>query len=62
VLGRPKVITDRSKVKELKTAGDSLPTIAQEFNGSGRRIRARARITARWINGFIDRAYLNQRV
>jgi hypothetical protein len=32
VLGRPKVITDRSKVKELRTAGYSLPTIAQEMN------------------------------
>ena len=30
--GRPRVITDRGKVKELRAAGKSLPTIAREMN------------------------------
>jgi DNA invertase Pin-like site-specific DNA recombinase len=30
--GRPKVITDRGKVKELRAQGKSLPTIAREMN------------------------------
>src|SRR6516162_4452586 len=29
--GRPKVITDRGKVKELRAAGHSLPPIAREM-------------------------------
>jgi hypothetical protein len=31
-LTKPKVITDRGKVKELRAAGKSLPTIAREMN------------------------------
>ena len=31
-LGRPNVITDRGKVKELRAAGHSLPAIAREMN------------------------------
>ena len=30
--GRPKVITDRGKVKELRAAGKSLPAIAREMS------------------------------
>src|SRR5215467_10955978 len=30
--GRPKVVTDRAKVKELRAAGHSLPAIAREMN------------------------------
>jgi DNA invertase Pin-like site-specific DNA recombinase len=30
--GRPRVITDRAKVKELRAAGKSLPAIAREMN------------------------------
>jgi DNA invertase Pin-like site-specific DNA recombinase len=30
--GRPKVITDRGKVKKLRAAGKSLPAIAREMN------------------------------
>src|SRR5215467_63487 len=30
--GRPRVITDRAKVKELRAAGHSLPAIAREMN------------------------------
>ena len=32
MLGRPKVITDRGKVKELRAAGHSLPAIAREMS------------------------------
>jgi hypothetical protein len=31
-IGRPRVVTDRAKVRQLRVAGRSLPAIAREIN------------------------------